>query len=133
MTEEDRFDFKAETSEPLAPLDNGLPGFRLDGLKDVSGTFAGELDDGVAALLGETTDIHTLYLYGPDPNIRWWRHWFYRIREAVRGTPYPTIILASGPATMQFEEKHEDEQDVIFSGTFTKAGDWYFHDKEVNR
>jgi hypothetical protein len=124
----DSFDFELEGDEMITPLDNGQPGFRLTGLHDVQGTFAGSLDAGAAALLGSTTDIHELSLYGPDPNTRWWRHWFYRIRERLFDVPYPTVVLASGPATMKFTMPTEDGDDVVYEGTFTKAGKWTFRD-----
>ena len=121
--------FQSEADE-LAPLDNGLPGFRLNGLRDVEGTFAGTLDAGVDALWGAgTKEPVTVYLYGPDPHTRWWRHWFYKIREAIRGTPYPTIVLASGPATINFDDEYEDGNDIVFSGSFTKAGTWDIHEE----
>lgn len=115
-----------ETDDPLEPLDNGKPGFRLTGLKDVQGTFSAPLSEGVAALLGEPTDIQMLYFYGPDPNLHWWQHWFYRVRERLVGTPYPTVIRASGPARLTFDKEEVDGDDVVISGTFESTGHWDF-------
>lgn len=140
MTEEElpfvpvkEISFEATTGDRPEPLDNGEPGFRLTGLREVSGTFSGKLEDGLAEWLAPSTGPITMYFYGPDPDLPWWRHWYYRIREMVRGTPYPTVVLASGPATMAFEEEREDGDDIVMTGTFTKAGKWYFKDEEVNQ
>ncbi len=128
----DELHFEAETNEPLEPLDTGEPGFRLAGLREVSGTFSGPLLDGALLAINQPPGPIELYLYGPDPELPWWKHWFYRIRERVRGTPYPTICLAHGPAIMDFEEPVEDGDDIVYAGTFTKAGVWKFNDREVN-
>jgi len=130
MTED--FHFQAETRDPLEPLDNGERGFYLTGLREVQGTFSGKLEDGLQAWATGST-AHELYLYGPDPDLPWWKHWFYRIRERVQGTPYPTVCLAHGPATMKFDTEEEDGDDIVMTGTFTKAGVWQFKDREVNQ
>lgn len=132
MTEERDIHVQAETYDPLEPLDNGEPGLRLAGLRDVQGTFSGTLLDSIKVLEGYDKGPMQLYLYGPDPDLPRWKHWFYRIRERLTGDPYPTVCLASGPALMAFEEEHEDGDDIVMTGTFTKAGTWTFHDKEVN-
>ena len=54
----------------------------------------------------------------------------YRIRRRLRGTEYPTIILASGPARFEFDAESEDDNDVVISGHFTKMGDWYIHERK---
>lgn len=115
-----------ETDDPLAPLDTGEPGFRLTGLRDVSGTFSGTLDEGVSALLAGPTNAHMLYIYGPDPNTPWWKHWFYKIRWRLFDIKYPTVVLASGPAEMTFDGPVEDGDDVVFNGEFKSTGHWDF-------
>src|SRR6478672_3977575 len=116
-----------QTNDPLEPLDNGEPGFRLTGLKDIEGTFSGTLDDGLAALLKGDDEPMTLYFYGPDPDLRWWERWFYRVRGWLAGDgEYPTVLLASGPAHMTFDGPTEDGDDAVYTGTFTSAGHWDF-------
>ena len=134
MTEDEEIGIRAhlETDDELRPLDNGQPGFYLTGLRDIQGTFSAPLSEGVAALFAPEGEIHTLYFYGPDPKTPWWKHWFYRIRERLTDEPYPTVVLASGPARMSFHESHEDGEDVVFTGSFTSTGHWKFHDEEVN-
>ena len=110
-------------------LDNGQPGFRLGGLRDVQGTFEGKLDDGVIATW--TPGPVEVSLWGPDPDLPWWKHWFYRLREATRGTAYPTVLFAQGPAIFRVNEEKEDNDDIVLSGTFTKAGKWFIKG-EVN-
>ena len=95
----------------------------LTPLKGVEGTFSGTFDAAPPEWIGDGTEIQMLYMYGPDPNIRWWRHWFYRIREALTGEPYPTILLASGPATLSVESE-EIGSEVIFTGSFRASGEW---------
>ena len=118
------------SADSLEPLDNGEPGFRLAGLRDVQGAFEGKLDDGfMAAWASGPIEV---CLYGPDPDLPWWKHWFYRLRKHYRGTPYPTILIAKGPATFKVEEERDDGGDIVISGTFTKAGKWAIGKKEVN-
>ena len=133
--EDDEVRVSMTGNSPIEPLDDGTPGLKLRGLRDVTGTFSGSLENAASILsaFDEPDKPLTMYLYGPDPNIRWWRDWFYRLRRVVRGTPYPSIVLASGPATMKLEETREDDGDVVFEGSFTKAGEWTFVHKEVNR
>lgn len=126
----EEINFEATTGDRLQPLDDE-PGFYLSGLRDVSGTFSGLLDmngDWPAPPSGPVQ----MYLYGPDPALPRWRHWFYRVREIVRGTPYPTVVLASGPAFMRLDTETEKDGEIVMTGTFTKAGTWTFNDEEVN-
>jgi hypothetical protein len=115
-------------AKAIEPLDSGQPGFRLAGLHDVQGTFEGTLNDGVLAAWAPGPVI--VELWGP-PTLPWWKHWFYCLRETVRGTPYPSVLFAKGPATFKVDEEKEDGGDVVMSGTFTKTGKWFI-DKEVN-
>jgi hypothetical protein len=125
MTEETYFE--AETYDPIQSEPGKLT---LTGLSVISGTFSGSLEGELPWPQTPTT----IYFYGPDPDLPWWRHWFYRAREIIRGTPYPTVCLASGPVEMRLEGEDTDVVDgrVTMSATFTSRGDWTFHDKEVN-
>lgn len=120
------FHFEAESYDRLEPLDNGKPGFRLGGMREVEGSFSGRFDDALSAWLGHDEPV-VLSLWGPDPDLPWWKHWFYRIRQALGGQPYPHICLASGPANLKFEKEYEDGEDIVMTGSFTKAGVWTFH------
>ena len=116
------------TAVSFEPLDNGLPGFRLAGMRDVQGTFEGKLNEGgFAAMNPGPIEV---FLYGPA-TLPWWKNWFYRLRENLRGTPYPSVLIAKGPATFNIESEVDDGGDVVISGTFTKTGKWSI-DEEVN-
>lgn len=122
-----KWTFQGESNERLEPLDDGKPGFRLGGLREVQGTFSGRLEDGAALAIGATGPVE-LYLYGPDPDIPGWKRWFYRVLDRIGWMPYPTVVLASGPATFDMVKEREDGEDIVFEGSFTKAGKWTFHE-----
>jgi len=116
------------SADAFKPLDNGQPGFMLSGLRDVGGTFEGKLEDGVfAAWAPGPVEVS---LYGPA-SFPWWQDWFYRLREITRGTPYPTALIAHGPAVFRLEEEKEDGDDIVLSGTFTKAGKWFIKGETI--
>jgi hypothetical protein len=122
MTEEDRIEVeRIEADFDQLGVDD--KGFFLTGLRDVQGTFEGSVDAAFASAF--RPGPVELTFYGPDPHLRWYRHWFYRLRERVTGTPYPTIPLASGPATFTVGEAVEEGDDVVIRGSFTSAGTWY--------
>lgn len=119
-------------ADAIEPLDNGERGIRLRGLHAIKGTFEGTIFDGLNVLEGYEKGPMEVYFYGPDPDLPWWKHWFYRFREWLALVPYPTVVLAHGPATFKIEEEQEDDEDIVISGSFTSAGIWQFKDKEVN-
>jgi len=75
--------------------------------------------------VGDGTEIRELFFYGPDMTAPRWKHWFWRIREALGGKPYPTILLASGPATLSIDSEEPVPGVTLVSGTFTRTGEWW--------
>lgn len=117
------------TADGIAAGGSGHPAsFVLYGLRDVEGTFKGKLDaDAMVAFAGNSgAQPMEVYISGPVRNLPWYWHWFYRIRERVRGTPYPTEIYGHGPATFDIESDVEGEEETVISGRFTVAGKWTF-------
>ena len=105
----------------------------VQGLKDISGTFTGLLGDDIIGL-ARHDEPQMMYFYGPDPKVTgsWWRHRFYLVRELLfRGSrwlpemPYPTAVIASGPAHITYDEPYESEDGAtVITGSFTKTGEW---------
>jgi len=94
-------------------------------LKSVEGTFSGAFDSMPPEWVGDGTEIREMFFYGPDMTVPRWRRWFWRIREAIGGEPYPTILLASGPARLDVSTEEPVPGVVLVTGGFTRTGEWW--------
>jgi hypothetical protein len=87
----------------------------LSGLRDVQGTFSGNLNmDSSLMEMFYPDGVQTIYIYGPRRG-NLIQHWFWKIRERLFDIPYPSEVIFSGPAEFTMTT---DNDNVTATGTF---------------
>jgi hypothetical protein len=103
------------------------------GIIEFSGTVTPEAVKSFTEMFKEQRPLTTVTMWGLA-DLPWWKDWYWRIRGALFGDPYPEEVIVSGPVRLDHIETLEPIEGMHhITGRFTKAGVWQIDppDEEV--